>query len=251
MSEFSGKKILVTGASSGIGREVSIHLSMLGAKVVLIARDEYRLKETISLMSKSNKHKYFVYDLENINDISKLISLSVSFDGLKFDGMVYAAGVPAIYPLEILDYEKLEKTFKTNTFSYLETIKHISKKQNSNDNASIVYLSSILTKSYSKSQSAYIMSKTASVSLSKTLSHELIKRKIRINSVTVDSVKTKMVLQTQNIRKLNNEKDTEKLDDFMKLLDPKEVSNMIIFLLSNKAKYIVGEDYYIDGGTFK
>lgn len=251
MSEFSGKKILVTGASSSIGREVSIHLSMLGAKVVLVARDEYRLKETISLMSKSNKHKYFVYDLENINDISKLISLSVSFDGLKFDGMVYAAGVTAIYPLEILDYEKLEKTFKTNTFSYLETIKHISKKQNSNDNASIVYLSSILTKSYSKPQSAYIMSKTASVSLSKTLSHELIKRKIRINSVIVGSVKTKMVLQTQNIRKLNNEKDMEKFGDFMKLLDPKEVSNMIIFLLSNKAKYIVGEDYYIDGGMFK
>ncbi len=103
MISFKNKKILVTGASSGIGREVAIHLSELEAKVVLIARDEDRLKETISLMKEPKKHKYFLYDLENIDDISTLVTNCVEYDNIKFDGFIHCAGVPAVLPLKVLD----------------------------------------------------------------------------------------------------------------------------------------------------
>ena len=110
------KKILVTGASSGIGREISIHLSELGAKVVLVARDEDRLKETISLMKQPENHKYFSYDLEDIDNISILISNCIQYDNIKFDGFVHCAGIPAIVPLKILDYQKFEKVAVPNDF---------------------------------------------------------------------------------------------------------------------------------------
>lgn len=251
MSEFNGKKFLVTGASSGIGREIAIHLSELGASVVLVARDEDNLKESISLMMEPNKHKYFIYDLENINGISQLINSAVNFDGVKFDGLVYAAGVPAVYPIKVLDYEKLDTVFKINTFSYLELIKQFSKKQFSNDCASVVFLSSFLVhNNRAKGQIAYLMSKSASQSLAKTLSLELLKRKIRVNNILVGGVITKMVEQTEIIRSLQDENTQKENSRDIKILSTREVSNMVIFLLSNSAKYIVGENYFIDGGSF-
>lgn len=252
MSCFNGKKFLVTGASSGIGREICIHLSELGANIVLVARDETRLKETLSLMNNPDKHRYFVYDLENVKDIHNLVNSSFEFDGIKFDGLVYAAGVPAVYPIKVLDYEKLDTTFKINTFSYLELIRQFSKKQISNDYASVVFLSSFLVhNNRAKGQLAYIMSKSASQSLAKTLSLEFLKRKIRINSVIIGAVLTKMVEQTESIRFFQDENtQKENSSDIIKILTTREVSNMVIFLLSDSAKYIVGENYFIDGGSF-
>lgn len=253
MISFKNKKILVTGASSGIGREISIHLSELGAKVVLIARDKNNLEETISLMKQPENHKYFSYDLEDIDNISILISNCIQYDNIKFDGFVHCAGIPAIVPLKILDYQKFEKVFKINTYSYLEIIKHITKKQNSNDETSIVFLSSIFEEYPKKAQIPYIMSKVSASNISKAISLELEKRKVRVNSVLVGSVLTKMVEDTERYRLLNN--DIEKTNErkhkqTCKILSTREVSNMVMFLMSDSARYIIGENYFIDGGIF-
>lgn len=246
MMRFEGKKIVVSGASSGIGREACISLSRLGADVVLVARDEKRLQETISLMDKG-EHKYISYDFENVENIKTLVEECVIFNGIKLDGYVHCVGVPSVYPLRVIDYEKFEKTMKINTYSYLEMIKHMSKKNYSNDGASIVFISSILTKKVNyKGQSLYIASKIAGESLSKSLSLELEKRKIRINSVICGGVKTKMDEETQVYRSLNTQ--DKQVGSNARYLSPEEVSNMALFLLSDSARYIVGEDYYMDGG---
>ncbi len=249
MITFENKKILITGASSGIGREIAIHLSQLGAKVVLIARDENRLKETLNLMQQPENHKYFSYDLEDIDNIHRLVTNCVEYDNIKFDAFVHCAGVPAVIPLKVLDYKKFEKVLKINTYSYLELIKHLSKKQNSNEESAVVYLSSIMTKYPTSSQISYLMSKASAESISKTISIELLKRKIRINTIIVGAVLTDMVKETEKFRSLKfNTKNM--LSNINKTLEPKEVSNMAIFLLSDSAKYIVGENYFIDGGYF-
>ncbi len=250
MITFKDKKILVTGASSGLGREVAIHLSELGAKVVLIATDEDRLKETISLMKQTEIHKYFLYDLENIEDISTLVTNCVEYDNIKFDGFVHCAGIPAIYPLKVLDYKKFEKVFKINTYSYLEIIKYLSKKQNSNDETSIIFISSLTTKILAKGEIAYMISKVSAENVAKVLSAELKKRKIRVNNVVSGAIETKMWENTESTRLLNVDSYTEENDTLYKILSPREVSNLVLFLLSDSAKYIIGENYLIGGGDF-
>ena len=102
MMNFKNKKILVTGASSGIGRQIAIQLSELGAIVVLVGRDEARLSESLNLRANPSAHRAFVYDLQNIDDITNFVKDTLA-DGVKFDGLVHAAGVPAIYPIKVLN----------------------------------------------------------------------------------------------------------------------------------------------------
>ncbi len=252
MMNFTNKKILVTGASSGIGREICIHLSELGARVVLVARNKEKLQETLSLMG-GDGHECFSYDLEDVENIKELVKKCVDYDGVKFDGFVHSAGVPAVYPLKILDYEKFEKTAKLTTYSYLEIIKYLSKKQYSNDGSSIVFISSVLTKIPKKAQSVYVATKAASANTAKVLSLELQRRATRINNILVGDVATQMVENTQIYRQLKDDskEQSQCLFPVFKSLNPREVSNMALFLLSDDARYIIGEDYYIDGGYFK
>ena len=137
-----------------------------------------------------------------------------------------------------------------NSYSYLEIIKHFSKKNISNDYSSIVFISSILTKLPKKAQTLYVASKAASDSMSKVLSQELFKRNIRINSVLVGGVLTEMVENTEIFRMLGNESVAEDYNTVYKTLSTQEVSNMVLFLMSESAKYIIGESYHIDGGYF-
>lgn len=248
MINFKGKKILVTGASSGIGRQTSIALSELGALVVLIGRDEDRLKQSISLMQDPAKHSYFCYDLGEISGIGELVNRAIGVDGVKFDGFVHCAGVPAICPTKVLSLDFFEEVFRVNTFSYIEIIKHLCKKQNSNDKASIVYVSSIMTKMPKKAQLAYIASKAAGESVQKVLSLEYEKRRIRFNAVISGGVHTKMVDDVKHFQILKDDSKTAVFSKESKILSTKEISNMILFLLSDSASFIVGESYFIDGG---
>lgn len=241
MISFKNKKILVTGASSGIGRQIAIDLSNLDASVTLIGRNENKLKKTLSLMKGMN-HKYFVFDLKNIINIKNLLTNTLEYDNIKFDGYVHSAGIPSIYPLRVINYNNFKDTIKTNTYSYIEIIKYFSKRNISNDNASIVYISSSMTEYPIVGQSTYISSKSAGESLAKSLSKELIKRKIRINNVLPDLVSTEMVEDTSKYRDLASIKKDLEIDF---VLDPKEVSNVVLFLLSDSSKYIIGENYII------
>lgn len=249
MISFQNKKILITGASSGIGREISIQLTKLGAKVVLVGRDEEKLKKSLSLLEGSG-HKYFVYDLQKIEGIKNLIQSIIEYDETKLDGFVHSAGIPSVFPLKIISHDKFKEAMDINTYSYLEIIKHFSKKNISNDNSSVVFISSILTKIPKKAQTLYVSSKAASDSMSKVLSQELFKRRIRINSVLVGGVLTEMVENTEMFRALGKESVAEDYNSIYKTLSTEEVSNMVLFLMSESAKYIIGESYHIDGGYF-
>ena len=104
--DLTGKKIFLTGASSGIGRDTAIHLSRLGAKVVIAARRESKLQETISMME-GNGHAYYVIDLSDINSIETKMDEIIYKNGA-FDGFVHCAGVGDNRPLQQLKYENSE-----------------------------------------------------------------------------------------------------------------------------------------------
>ena len=126
-----GKTILITGASSGIGRQCAIDCSKMGAKVVLVARNQERLDETLSLME-GERHRAYSYDLSNLDGIQDFVSTAVADNG-KFDGFVHAAGVEMTKPVKLLTPEDYEDIFRVNTLSGFEFarqlagIKHFNK----------------------------------------------------------------------------------------------------------------------------
>ena len=125
-----GKTILVTGASSGIGRQCAIDCSKMGAKVVAVARNQERLDETTSQMEGAGHHSYS-YDLGNADGISELVNTIVADNG-RLDGMVYAAGIEKTLPFKLLKPSDYEEVMKVNTVGALEMARCVSNFKNFN-----------------------------------------------------------------------------------------------------------------------
>lgn len=118
-----GKTILVTGASSGIGRQIAIDCSKAGAKVVAIARNQERLDETLSQLE-GEGHRSYIYDFSDSEGISNLVSTIVNDCG-RIGGMVYAAGIEKTIPFKMLKVENYTEIFNVNTLGALELAKHV------------------------------------------------------------------------------------------------------------------------------
>lgn len=131
-----GKTILVTGASSGIGRQCAIDCSKMGAKVVAVARNQERLDETLSLME-SVGHSSYSYDLGNTEGIGELVQKIVSECG-RFDGMVYAAGIEKTLPSRLLKPSDYEEVFRINTLSAFEMTRNVCSMKNINKSVGVV-----------------------------------------------------------------------------------------------------------------
>ena len=122
------KRILVTGASSGIGRETSILLSKLGAHVIMIARRLPQLEETFTNLEGTD-HKYYSYDLSDTNGIDEYIQKVISENG-KLDGFVHSAGVGSSRPLKMLKPDYVDEVMRINFYSFIEIVRCITKKGN-------------------------------------------------------------------------------------------------------------------------
>lgn len=129
-----GKTILVTGASSGIGRQCAIDCSKMGAKVILVARNEERLAETLSQME-GEGHKSYSHDLSELGGIKDLVTTVVADSG-KLDGFIHAVGIEMTKPVKFLTPEDYEKVYKVNTLSGFEFVRHISSVKNINKGGS-------------------------------------------------------------------------------------------------------------------
>lgn len=245
--DLSGKQILVTGASSGIGRQTCITLSQLGAKVILIARNNKRLEETISMMEGS-MHKQYVFDLTEIEGIESLIKTIVTEEG-KFDGFVHCAGVGDSAPLAVTTYKMMDRMMKVHLYSFVEIVRVITKKKNINVGASIVGISSVASTRGDKGKVAYCTAKGAMDSSILPMATELgISKKIRLNTINPGWVKTEMYYEYINevggetIRQTSNKAilgDAEVTD----------IANVIAFLLSPVSCKITGQSIVVDGGV--
>lgn len=246
--KLSGKKIIVTGATGGIGKEVCILLSKYGAKICLIGRDEDKLKQTIKLLDNSNEHKYFVYDLIDINNIKSLINDIVKFDNEKLYGLVHCAGLIPTVPLRNISYDYMNKVMKINFYSFVELVKHFSNKRYCSG-GSIVAISSYASQHGEKCQTIYSSSKAALDASIRTLSQELYKKNIRINSVRPSIINTGI---QGDLSKKTDEDAINKLisSQLLGLGKPEDVANTIAFLLSDVSRFITGRYIDLDGGRF-
>ena len=236
-----GKKILVTGASSGIGRAIAIECSKMGAEIIITARNPQRLDETFSLLSGANNLQ-LVTDLEDKNDLSALI------DQLPpLSGVVHCAGVTKILPFSFVSEKALTSVMNINfIIPTLMTAQLIKKKKIINE-GSIVFISSINgIKCSSISSSIYAASKGAVNGLIKGMALDLAPKKIRVNSVNPGMIETNL-LKSNNITEEQLEQDKTRYP-LKRYGEPEEVAYATIYLLSNASKWVTGSNLVIDGG---
>lgn len=244
--DLSGKKILVTGASSGIGKGIAIYLSKVGANVIMAARNEEKLKETYNELEPGN-HSYYLIDLNNQDEIEGMID-DICSDDKKLNGIVHSAGISRTVPIQYLKLDNLKSIMSINFYSFMELVKHFSKRKYNDNGGSIVAISSISSKLGARGLSAYCASKGALDSAIRPMALELAAKNIRINSIAPGMIKSQIY---DGLIELVNNKDFEtdlKKRQIMGLGKPEDVASVAAFLLSDASKFITGTSIIVDGG---
>ncbi len=240
-----GKTILVTGASSGIGRATAIECSKLGAQVILTGRNKERLNATFKELdiSLDQSHQLIVADISNEEGINILLKNVPALDGLSCNQGITVGDKP----MKFVKEEELMKVMQTNAFSHVLLTKALVKKKLLKKKASCVYIVSIGgTKSHVPGNTIYGMSKCALESFVKNAAIELASKGIRCNSICPGMIFTPLIEQGY-ITEEDKAKDAE-LYLLKRYGMPKEVALTTTFLLSDAASFITGASIIVDGG---
>ena len=234
-----GKYILVTGASSGIGRAVAISCSKMGARVILTGRNIIRLEETASILH-SGDYKITPADLTKQSDIDLLVS------GLpKLDGIVHCAGVGSRVPCKSLQKEDIDFVMKSNFEAPVLLQSSLLNNKKINKGASIVFLASRAASFPSFGNAIYSASKGAIISYSKCLALELAPRSIRVNCICPGMVWTDLI--TKDVDKEILE-ETQLQYPLKRFGSPDDISSLVIYLLSDTSSWMTGSIIDISGG---
>lgn len=240
------KTILVTGASSGIGRQCAIDSSKMGARVVLLGRNEVRLNETLSQMDGVG-HMVVTFDLTESAQIKKMVSGIVSAVG-PIHGVLHCAGISDTLPLKLVKNDLLDKFFRNNVYSAIELTREVCSVKNvSKEGASIVFFSSIMGCVGESGKSLYSMTKGALIAATRSLACEYAKRKIRFNCISPGAILTPI---NANLPHMADPEKKHVLADkhLLGLGECSDISNACIFLLSDASKWITGQNLIVDGG---
>jgi NAD(P)-dependent dehydrogenase (short-subunit alcohol dehydrogenase family) len=237
----NNKTILVTGASSGIGKQVAISASRMGATVIITGRNEERLNATFKELETKESQQFLA-------DLQDSVGLELFVEGLPdLDGIVHCVGIVKPFPIKYISIEKINETFDVNYNIQLTLMAQIARKKKLKRNASIVFSSSISAAHPHKGGALYAGSKAALEIFSKTLVLEFSHLKIRSNCLASAMVKTPMYDYAQNqASKEQMDKHVEKYPLGVGL--PDDVANAAIFLLSDASRWITGQTITLDGG---
>jgi NAD(P)-dependent dehydrogenase (short-subunit alcohol dehydrogenase family) len=241
----AGRRVLVTGASSGIGRVIAIVLDSLGANVILMGRDTTRLQETASQLTKPALGivSFELSDLDAVPGQVKQIAQTYG----ALDGLVHSAGIAQTIPLKILKFSDFETIMKVNTESAIALVKGFRQRGVNNPGSSIVLLSSISGITGTAGLVNYGTSKGALITATKSMAVELARENIRINCVCPGMVPTP--LHALAVQGLTDEQTQKSVDAHpLGFGKSEDVAYCTAFLLAESGRWITGTNVVIDGG---
>ena len=238
----TGKRILITGASSGIGRACAISAASLGATVVLTGRRQVALNETLANCIGVG-HKAISGNISSPEFVKTLVEQAG-----RLDGFVHAAGVGPMCPIGMLTAEHVNEVMLTNYYSFLELMKYYSKNKYRNANLSVVAISSVSASSGWGGGVVYCGSKGALSSSVRALAMELAPKGVRVNAVCPSNIRTP--LYEAGASDMNDETALKELlkKQPLGLGEPEQVAWPVCFLLSDAASFITGVNLPVDGG---
>ncbi|MCH5243115.1 MAG: SDR family oxidoreductase [Muribaculaceae bacterium] len=236
-----GKTILVTGASSGIGRSIVVECSKMGANLVITGRNADKLNQTFSLLISRN-HISIIADLTTEEGIER-----ISSECPQLDGIVHCAGVGDRTLLKMVRQKDLERVMKSNFEAPVLLQRALLKKKKVKNEASIVFMASRAPFAPTAGNGIYAASKGALIAYAKVLGLELAPQKIRVNCICPAMVWTELVERDAKITGVDyHEKEKEyPLGRYGK---PEDIAYLTVYLLSNAAEWITGSCFDATGG---
>lgn len=243
--DLSACKFVVTGASSGIGRDNAILLSELGASVVMVGRRTEQLEITFKMMAGSG-HRLESFDLHNVDEIPRWLK-DISQETGPLDGIVHCAGIEALRPLKLITKNSFNDLMNINVNAAVGLTKGFRQKKVNRAGGSIVFISSVAGLIGQTGHAEYCASKAALIGLCRAAALELARENIRVNCIAPGLVKTEMIEKAQKTLTLDQLKDIEAYQP-LGLGAPRDISHAVAFLLADTGKWITGTTLVVDGG---
>jgi NAD(P)-dependent dehydrogenase (short-subunit alcohol dehydrogenase family) len=237
----TGKTILITGASSGIGMSTAIECSKMGAKIVLTGRNERKLEETYLLLE-GKGHRKIIADLCDENDFESLVESTPEINGL-----INTAGIVKTLPFQFINRTELSAVFDINFMVPVLLTQKLIKAKKLRKESSIVFFSSIEGPVITHiGNSMYAASKGAVSAIVKSMALELASKKIRVNAVLPGMTKTSLI-HTSSITEEQLESEVKRYP-LKRYGKPEEIAYAVIYLLSDASSWVTGTNLIIDGG---
>lgn len=235
-----GKTILITGASSGIGKKIAMLTSQMGANVIITARNEYKLKETLAeMMGEGNS--YISTDLSKQEEIDYLVERLP-----KLDGIVHCAGVGSRQLCKHITREEIDRVLGTNFIAPVMLQTSILTKKKLNKGASIVFIASHGANSPAIANAVYSASKGAIISYSNCLALEVASRGIRVNCISPAMVWTDLVVKDGiDEETLHQDEQHYPLGRYGR---PDDIAPLAVYLLSDGSQWMTTTNVKINGG---
>lgn len=235
------KTILVTGASSGIGRAIAVACSQQGGKVIILGRNKDKLDQTNALLI-GDGHSILVGDLTQEESIVSIVN-----DLPSLDGVVHCAGIGQKVFCRDVTKDDFSTVINSNLFAPIILQKHLMEEKKIKKEASIVFMASYASEAPSVGNALYSASKGGLISYAKCLSLELAPRKIRVNCISPAMVWTDLIrgkdLEDDDLRQ------EEMKYPLKRYAQPDDIAYLAIYLLADASSWMTGSVINITGGT--